>query len=234
VTPTPDPSQTPDPTPTPSETPSVPPSFGRAELADLVAQAEALPLSVSYVTPASTAVDGALVAAQLVLADPGSGDGVVTGAYRSLADALSALEADSREHGFVDGTVFVQGSSVGLTHVTVRDLSLHSGVVSVDGVSLTVGTDYQVSAGSTTVRLEPGYLAGLQPGEHVLSVGFTSGWSAEAKFQVLVAGDLPDTGGPAGVERWLVVWLLAAGAVSSLAWSRRLLSGYHRSQAHAA
>jgi hypothetical protein len=203
-------------------------------LADLVALAEALPLSGSYVTPASTAVDDALVTARSVLADPGVGDGAVTGAYRSLADAVAALKADSLEHGFVDGTVFVQGSTVGLTHVTVRDLSLHSGVVSVDGVSLTVGTDYLVSAGSTTVRLESGYLAGLQPGQHTLSVGFTSGWSAVAGFRTVLAGGLPDTGGPAGLERWLVVWLLAAGAVSSLAWSRRLLTGYHRSQAHAA
>ncbi|MDR1077172.1 MAG: hypothetical protein LBL55_10800, partial [Propionibacteriaceae bacterium] len=85
----------------------------------------------------------------------------------------------------------------------------------------------------TTVRLDPAYLEGLRAGRHTLSVVFADGWSAEAGFQTVLAGGLPDTGGPAGLDRWAVAWLLAVGAVSSLAWSRRLLSGY-RSQAHAA
>ncbi|MDR1078405.1 MAG: hypothetical protein LBL55_07070, partial [Propionibacteriaceae bacterium] len=194
---------------------------------------EALPAGGLYVTVTAQALDGALTGARSVLLDLSAGDDAVASAYRSLEEAVTSLKADSLEQDFVDGAVFIQGSTAGLTHVSARDLSLHTGLVSVDGVTLTAGTDYQVSVGSTVVRLEPGYLAGLSVGQHSLTVGFAGGWSAEASFSVQSAGGLPATGWPAGLDRWVAVWLLAAGAVSAVALFRRLSSN-RRSDAHTA
>ncbi|MDR1214399.1 MAG: CAP domain-containing protein [Propionibacteriaceae bacterium] len=199
-----------------------------ADLEELVDQAADLPVLAQ--TDASRAVAVALVGAQDAV-DQGLSGAALTDAYRALEAAVASLKADSLEHSFVGGAVFVRGSTVGLTHVSVRDLSLHTGLVSVDGVVLTAGTDYRVFAGSTVVQLEPGFLAGLSVGQHTLTVAFANGWSAETVFSVTAAGALPDTGAPAGLGRWVMVWLLAAGAVSSLALSRRLLSGHW---AHAA
>ncbi|MDR1078404.1 MAG: CAP domain-containing protein [Propionibacteriaceae bacterium] len=201
-----------------------------ADLEELVTATDALPVLTQ--TDASRAVAVALVQAQDAV-DQGLSGAALTDAYRSLTEAVAGLRADSLEHGFVDGSAFVRGSTVGLTHVSARDLSLHTGVVSVDGVVLTAGTDYQVFAGSTVVQLEPGYLAGLSVGQHTLTVAFANGWSAETIFSVTAAGALPDTGSPDGLGRLVGLWLLATGAVASLTLSRWLLFG-RRAEAHAA
>ncbi len=91
----------------------------------------------------------------------------------------------------------------------------HFSGVSLDGRTLTEGTDYTAVPGSTVVTLKAGTLRDLQSGDHTVTVMFDDG-SAEVALTVKSAQMNPDTG-----DSSVIVFAVAVLAAGSLLLSVR-------------
>jgi hypothetical protein len=65
-------------------------------------------------------------------------------------------------------------STGSLVHVIAHDLALHTGIVKVDGNTLTPNNDYTSAEGSTKTTLLASYLDTLSVGTHTLTVEFST------------------------------------------------------------
>jgi hypothetical protein len=154
-----------------------------------------------YTTPAWTDLLAAKAVAEAVLGDPYAIQQEIDDATDALAAALVALKADDDGHWFYNNVDSHEiGSTQSLIHIAVRDLSLHTGKVSVDGVVLVAGVHYTSASGSTQTTLLASYLDTLAVGTHTLRVEFSSGLAPAADtFSIKAAGTSgtnppPDTG----------------------------------------
>jgi hypothetical protein len=83
------------------------------------------------------------------------------------ADNSKYFEKNIRKHTI--------GSTNNLVHIIAHDWALQTGVVKVDGNTLTLDKDYTSAEGSTKTTLLASYLDTLTPGTHTLTVEFSSG-----------------------------------------------------------
>ncbi|MDR2523971.1 MAG: GDSL-type esterase/lipase family protein [Candidatus Nomurabacteria bacterium] len=88
---------------------------------------------------------------------------------------------------------FTLGESGTLTHTIDKYYGEFAGVVKVNGTTLTNGTDYTASEGSTVIELLNSYLNTLGAGTYTLSVQFAGGVWVDTTFTISAAGVITPT-----------------------------------------
>ncbi|MDR2373577.1 MAG: Ig-like domain repeat protein [Bifidobacteriaceae bacterium] len=193
-------------------------------LAGGLAAAEAVAWGGVNTTTAWTDFAAAKAAANQALTDPSAAQARLDAAAAALAAALAALRVDDDSHGFEGGVSRHVIGGGDLTHLSTHDWSLHTGVVKVDGVTLTLGAQYSSAEGSTVTTLLGSYLDTLAVGEHVLEVEFSSGIAPVKDVFTVAAAATPTptpTPGQGGNDALSTTgpvsasWLVAALAVTA-------------------
>jgi hypothetical protein len=193
-----------------------------AVLTDTVTEAKTIAHGGRYQTGKWTAAQDAIAAVEAVLADPNATSEQISTAQATLDKALTALGYTDTSFVFVDGDEYVSGADTDLVCVLARDLSLHNGVVKLDGRTLAEGVDYRVEAGSTKLTLLAGALSGLGAGDHIVAVGFNNG-DVNAPFTTLGADTLTTL--PATGDTMLPLPLIALIALLAALFLTRLRLG---------
>jgi hypothetical protein len=120
----------------------------------------------------------------------------VNDATNALNAAVAALKHTDNGKRFENSSGKHQiGSADNLVHIIAHDYALHTGVVRVDGNTITLGLHYTSAAGSTRTTLLASYLNTLAPGTHSLTVEYANGTAnISDSFDILAAGGSPRTG----------------------------------------
>jgi hypothetical protein len=117
----------------------------------------------------------------------------VDNATEVLNAAILALKHTDNSKYFEKGVrKHKVGSKDNLVHVIIHDWALHTGVVKVDGNTLTLGTDYTSVTGSTRTTLLASYLDTLSLGTHTLTVEYSDGIDNISDSFVIVAAEVGD------------------------------------------
>ncbi len=117
-----------------------------------------------------------------------------------------------------DDDNFYLGGTAGKTFTSNGTFSSFRGV-SVDGTPL-AASQYNAQAGSTVVTLLPAYLNTLSAGSHTLSLLFSDG-HANTVFNILASPDVPQTGDSQPIVLYIILGLVALGAIILILRLRR-------------
>ncbi|MDR0854042.1 MAG: DUF6273 domain-containing protein [Clostridiales Family XIII bacterium] len=126
-------------------------------------------------TPAWKDFEKARNAANAVFNDAAATQEEIDLAIENLVAAKKALNISESHNWLDDVDSHIIGTEDNLIHIISHDWSLHTGVVKVDGISLTLGEDYTSESGSTRTTLLASYLDMLPPGTHTMTVEFSDG-----------------------------------------------------------
>jgi uncharacterized repeat protein (TIGR02543 family) len=140
-------------------------------------------------TAAWTNFVNAVNAAKTVSGNAAATKTEVDDATVALNAAILALKHTDNGKSFESGVSKHQiGSTDNLVHIIAHDYALHTGVVSVDGNTLTLGLHYTSAEGSTRTTLLASYLNTLSVGTHTLTVEYANGTSnISDSFEILAA-----------------------------------------------
>ncbi len=144
-------------------------------LNDIITEAKAVESGGKYTTPAWEEFTAALADAEALLSQSDIAQEQIDEAVSGLSEAKEALKITDGTFGFHLGIdSYTRESSSDLILIAARDLSLHTGVVEVDGALLVEGVHYVSESGSTRITLFSSYLNTLSTGVHTLAIEYAS------------------------------------------------------------
>jgi hypothetical protein len=200
-------------------------TIDKSALEALVQKVDAAAIGSIYGTTISQNLAEAVSRARAILAHSGASQQEVDAAVKEIEDIL-----DSLGYGSLVPTIFLgnagasyaHGSGANLVGVIEKDLSLHSGVVQVNGLTISEGKDYTVSGDGTHITLLPSYLDALPAGQHTLTVRFLDGYDVEDSFTIVAGsgtdGRLPKSGDNQGALVFVAPVTVVIGLLLLLAY----------------